>query len=406
MPRGHGRLPVPGDRSAADNPIRIVRCEVGPRRAARCGSRRYRASRCGNGWRQVGRCSAQVRGIHPCRGQRPYPRADGRHRRASADPRPRPAGAAAYARSHRSLRLCPPRCGEARHRGRCGCCPSRRRGSACLAVRYLGFGFLEFRRCGIRCRGFRYRRAGPSPGEESGARRRQWSPGIRRPRSPGILRQQTAGRSGGYPPSRPTERCGTRHRPTACEGYAARRHQPRHHGPRHHGRRRGWRAVPAQFGRRMSGPGHSSRTHRRRPTAASSGSSRFRRQCGPSSGYRGRRYDRRRLSLGPWAYHVPQPRQPTSSICHLSIQTNEEGRSTLSGATLFKHVRRRPTLPRGPPRSTIGAEELNFRVRNGTGCFPFAITAETLLRCHRPSAREEGLSATVSREPHSGRKIK
>ena len=55
------------------------------------------------------------------------------------------------------------------------------------------------------------------------------------------------------------------------------------------------------------------------------------------------------------------------------------------GATLFKNVRRRPTLPRGPPRSTIGAEELNFRVRNGTGCFPFAITAETLLRCHRPS---------------------
>jgi hypothetical protein len=69
-----------------------------------------------------------------------------------------------------------------------------------------------------------------------------------------------------------------------------------------------------------------------------------------------------------------------------------------------KHVRRRPTLPRGPPRSTIGAEGLNFRVRNGTGCFPFAITAETLLRCHRPSRRPA--MATVSREPHSGREIK
>src|SRR5580693_4836267 len=66
------------------------------------------------------------------------------------------------------------------------------------------------------------------------------------------------------------------------------------------------------------------------------------------------------------------------------------------------NVRRRPTLPRGPPRSTIGAERLNFRVRNGTGCFPLAITAETLLRCHRP----EGLNATASREPHSGREIK
>ena len=30
--------------------------------------------------------------------------------------------------------------------------------------------------------------------------------------------------------------------------------------------------------------------------------------------------------------------------------------------------RRRPTLPRSCPRSTIGAEELNFRVRNGNGC--------------------------------------
>ena len=45
----------------------------------------------------------------------------------------------------------------------------------------------------------------------------------------------------------------------------------------------------------------------------------------------------------------------------------------------MKNVRRRPTLPRGPPRSTIGAEGLSFRVRNGTGRFPFAMTAETLL---------------------------
>src|SRR5699024_7660634 len=29
-----------------------------------------------------------------------------------------------------------------------------------------------------------------------------------------------------------------------------------------------------------------------------------------------------------------------------------------------------PTLPRGLPRSTIGAEGLSFRVRNGTGRFP------------------------------------
>ena len=79
---------------------------------------------------------------------------------------------------------------------------------------------------------------------------------------------------------------------------------------------------------------------------------------------------------------APDPSRRPCCPAH-SIRTNEEGRSTISGATLFKNVRQRPTLPRGPPRSTIGAEGLNFRVRNGTGCFPFAITAETLLRCHR-----------------------
>ncbi len=90
----------------------------------------------------------------------------------------------------------------------------------------------------------------------------------------------------------------------------------------------------------------------------------------------------RRSPFHSQAPRIPQPRLPTSSLN--PTQTSEEGRSTVLGATLFKHVRRRPTLPRGPPRSTIGAEGLNFRVRNGTGCFPFAITAETLLRCHQP----------------------
>ena len=41
-------------------------------------------------------------------------------------------------------------------------------------------------------------------------------------------------------------------------------------------------------------------------------------------------------------------------------------------------VRRRPTLPHSLPCSTIGAEGLSFRVRNGTGRFPFAMTAVTL----------------------------
>src|SRR5665811_185471 len=44
------------------------------------------------------------------------------------------------------------------------------------------------------------------------------------------------------------------------------------------------------------------------------------------------------------------------------------------------YVRRRPTLPHRHQCSTIGAEGLSFRVRNGTGRFPFAMTAVTLGR--------------------------
>ena len=40
-------------------------------------------------------------------------------------------------------------------------------------------------------------------------------------------------------------------------------------------------------------------------------------------------------------------------------------------------VRRRPTLPHTPVCSTIGAVGLSFRVRNGTGRFPHAMTAVT-----------------------------
>jgi hypothetical protein len=47
---------------------------------------------------------------------------------------------------------------------------------------------------------------------------------------------------------------------------------------------------------------------------------------------------------------------------------------------VISYVRRRPTLPRSGPRSTIGAERLSFRVRDGTGRFPLAMVAETLWR--------------------------
>jgi hypothetical protein len=74
---------------------------------------------------------------------------------------------------------------------------------------------------------------------------------------------------------------------------------------------------------------------------------------------------------------VPAATPPECQIHRKRI----EGRYQHGSDPQREDVRRRPTLPRGPPRSTIGAEGLNFRVRNGTGCFPFAMATETLWRC-------------------------
>jgi hypothetical protein len=46
---------------------------------------------------------------------------------------------------------------------------------------------------------------------------------------------------------------------------------------------------------------------------------------------------------------------------------------------VFLYVRRCPTLPPGLG-STIGADRLSFRVRDGTGRFPAAVTAVTLFK--------------------------
>ena len=43
---------------------------------------------------------------------------------------------------------------------------------------------------------------------------------------------------------------------------------------------------------------------------------------------------------------------------------------------------RRPTLTGGEPPTTIGAEELNCRVRNGNGCDLFAIATKHFLEIH------------------------
>lgn len=85
----------------------------------------------------------------------------------------------------------------------------------------------------------------------------------------------------------------------------------------------------------------------------------------------------------------PDMREAVPSPCpRLPKERVQQGQERLP----TKDVRRRPTLPRSPPRSTIGANGLSFRVRNGTGRFPDAMTAETLRneRAPAPTTPQEG----------------
>src|SRR5699024_1942536 len=77
------------------------------------------------------------------------------------------------------------------------------------------------------------------------------------------------------------------------------------------------------------------------------------------------------------------------------LALTQESPRRLVGGSPGMVVRLRPTLPHRLRCSTIGAERLSFRVRNGTGRFPFAVTAVTLWKYD--------LQLTVSRELHSGR---
>jgi hypothetical protein len=63
-----------------------------------------------------------------------------------------------------------------------------------------------------------------------------------------------------------------------------------------------------------------------------------------------------------------------------------------------KKIRRRPTLPQGLPCSTIGADELNFRVRDGIGCDIVAITTGNLRNHFRMSDGQGPVCS--SQQPH------
>jgi hypothetical protein len=73
------------------------------------------------------------------------------------------------------------------------------------------------------------------------------------------------------------------------------------------------------------------------------------------------------------------------------------------------NVRRRPTLPRPPGRSTIGAGGLNFQVRNGDWVFPRRYGHRNNMRTlstnqdHKPLSQGSIAGVTVFREPYSER---
>jgi DNA-binding IclR family transcriptional regulator len=94
------------------------------------------------------------------------------------------------------------------------------------------------------------------------------------------------------------------------------------------------------------------------------------------------------MSGGDVLYIVEEraPRRPalvTDVGVRLPAHLTASGRAMLAALpreqVLALYPRRCPTLPQGPPCSTIGAVRLSFRVRNVTGRFPHAMAAETLL---------------------------
>src|SRR3954463_5570149 len=72
------------------------------------------------------------------------------------------------------------------------------------------------------------------------------------------------------------------------------------------------------------------------------------------------------------------------------VRVGKRRKASRTREAFRENLRRRPTLPPRHQGSTIGAEGLSFRVRNGAGRFPFAMAAETLWRCQPGPDRISG----------------
>ena len=69
---------------------------------------------------------------------------------------------------------------------------------------------------------------------------------------------------------------------------------------------------------------------------------------------------------------APEPAGSEAKVAPVRRQENKQPRTVRSWAVL-ERLRQRPTLPQRDPCSTIGAERLDDRVRDGIGYGPLAI---------------------------------
>jgi hypothetical protein len=93
----------------------------------------------------------------------------------------------------------------------------------------------------------------------------------------------------------------------------------------------------------------------------------------------GRRDELRRHPF--WGARKKSRQKLARRKCRRTATLGENGNSPQISlwAVVLDKSRRRPTLPRGLPLSTIGAGGLNCRVRKGNGCVPTAMATGNLL---------------------------
>src|SRR5690606_27945604 len=104
-----------------------------------------------------------------------------------------------------------------------------------------------------------------------------------------------------------------------------------------------------------------------------------------------------------WSGHEVEnsaARRPFLSVPCGTMGDKKSGPPPGGGGPQHVECRRRPTLPHPNECSTIGAGGLSFRVRNGTGRSPSAITTDNTIKL--PTHQPAGNPKVVCSGSHSG----